>query len=81
MTDLIVRFFELLIGSMLIVATLITSSYFVNDIILLLPLLALPIIFSGMFNWHPAEKLSSLSVKLGSSVKQMVSKKMQVSSI
>lgn len=79
MTDLIVRIFELVIGSLLIAVTLIFSNYFVNDIILLLPLLALPIIFSGLFDWHPAKKLGLLAVKLGGSVKQLFNIKAPVS--
>lgn len=79
MTDLIVRIFELAIGSLLIVATLIFSNYFVNNIILLLPLVALPIIFSGIFDWHPTKKLGLLAAKISSSAKQLVNIKAPVS--
>lgn len=56
MTDLIVRILELTTGSLLIAATLIFSAHYENQTLLLLPLIALPIIFSGMFDWHPAKK-------------------------
>ena len=81
MTDLLVRIFEVVIGSLLIAVTLIISKYFVNNIILLLPLVALLIIFSGLFDWHPARKLSLLAAKLGSSVKQFVNLKASASSL
>lgn len=81
MADLIVRIFELVIGSLLIVATLIFSNYFVNNIVLLLPLVALPFIFSGIFDWHPAKSLGLLAAKLGSSVKQFVNIKAAASSL
>ena len=81
MTDLIVRIFEISLGSLLIVATLILSNYFVNDIILLLPLLALPIIFSGIFDWHPARKLGLLTAKFGDAIKQPLVEKTSASSL
>ena len=81
MTDLIVRIFELAIGSLLIVATLIFSNYFVNNVVLLLPLVALPIIFSGIFDWHPTRKVGLLAAKLGSSAKQLVSVKEPISTL
>ena len=69
MTDLIVRILEVVTGVLLIVASLIFSNYFVNNIILLLPLLALPIVFSGLFDWHPARKLGVLAAKYGDTIK------------
>ena len=60
MTDLIIRIIELVTGSLLIAATMIFSAHFENQTLLLLPLIALPIIFSGMFDWHPAKKLALL---------------------
>ena len=65
MTDLIVRIIELIAGSLLIAVTLIFSAHYESQTLLLLPLIALPIIFLGMFDWHPAKvlalKLASLS--------------------
>ncbi|WP_455223017.1 hypothetical protein [Kaarinaea lacus] len=58
MTDLIVRIIELITGSLLIAVTLIFSAHYENQTLLLLPLIALPIIFSGMFDWHPAKVLA-----------------------
>ena len=69
MTDLILRVFEVFTGVLLIVASLIFSNYFVNNVILLLPLLALPIVFSGLFDWHPARKLVVLAAKYADTIK------------
>jgi hypothetical protein len=60
MTDLIVRIIELVTGSLLIAVTLVFSGHFESQLLLLLPLIALPIIFSGMFDWHPAKKFGLL---------------------
>jgi len=57
MTDLIVRIIELITGSLLIAITLIFSAHYENQALLILPLIALPIIFLGMFDWHPVKIL------------------------
>ena len=68
MTDLIVRILELTTGSLLIAATLIFSAHYENQTLLLLPLIALPIIFSGMFDWHPAKELGLILKDLSKQV-------------
>ena len=66
MTDLIVRTVELITGALLIVVTLLFSAYYPGQtMLLLLPLIALPIIFLGMFDWHPAKELGLLLANAG----------------
>ena len=69
MTDLIVRILELTIGALLIAATLIFSTHYENQALLLLPLIALPIIFSGMFDWHPVKEMGLMLKNLGKHVR------------
>ena len=63
MTDSIIRIFELTIGLVLLMTSLVLSNYFTNQFILLLPLLTLPIVFSGMFGWHPMKNLWTMFTK------------------
>lgn len=61
MTDTIIRSIEIATGCLLIVATMFlstdTSSQVTHIALVLLPLVALPLIFTGLFNWHPAKML------------------------
>ena len=59
MTDLVIRLIELTLGFMLILTSLFLSNYSTSQFVLLLPLLTLPIVFSGMFGWHPIKALGA----------------------
>ncbi|MCI0506979.1 MAG: hypothetical protein L0Z73_12840 [Gammaproteobacteria bacterium] len=65
MTDLVIRIVELVTGLLLIVVSLMLNTHYANQTLLLLPLIALPIIFSGMFDWHPAKELGLLLAEAG----------------
>ncbi|MGD8569477.1 MAG: hypothetical protein PVJ39_15435 [Gammaproteobacteria bacterium] len=61
MTDNIIRSIEIATGCVFIVATMFLStdksSQVMHISLVLLPLVALPLIFTGLFNWHPAKTL------------------------
>jgi len=63
MTDLIVRILEISTGIALICVTLISAANLDSALatpLVLLPLIAVPIICSGMFGWHPFKSLTQL---------------------
>ena len=61
MTDIVIRTMEIFAGCILIAVTLLMAgtveSAAMQALLILLPLFALPLIFSGLFNWHPAKVL------------------------
>ncbi|MGD8560450.1 MAG: hypothetical protein PVF34_10075 [Gammaproteobacteria bacterium] len=63
MTDTIIRSIEILAGMLLIVATLFlagsATSQAAQTTVVLMSLFALPLVFSGLFNWHPAKVLGN----------------------
>lgn len=68
MTDIVIRTMELIAGCLLITVTLLmagtVTSPALQALLILLPLFALPLIFSGLFNWHPAKRLGDLLERL-----------------
>ena len=79
MTDLTLRLIEIISGACLIAVTLVTaltsSSIEMYQAILLLPLIAIPIIFSGMFGWNPTIKTLNIASRIKESIKQLISLK------
>ena len=75
MTDLIVRILQISTGVALISITLITaansSTAALDAAIVLLPLIAVPVIFSGIFGWHPLKSLGKLIPDIITPLKQL----------
>ena len=74
MTDLIVRILEVSLGIILISVTLVsaanTSTTAMNAVLVLLPLVAVPVICSGMFGWHPVKGLARMASRIVTPIKQ-----------
>lgn len=65
MTHIFSRANKILVGTLLILSTMFWSSSVAG--IVILPLIAIPIIISGMFDWRPLEYLVGKIISIGKS--------------